>query len=97
MSPHAARLQVNARCLRRTAKGPSRRTDNGGHGSVPSVLTINVWSAPPLQGNIPKRWKPFASMYPAYWWSPRPLALMEYARTGPHNAGGHERPVYRSG
>ena len=25
------------------------------------------------------------------------LALMEYARTGPHNAGGHERPVYRSG
>jgi hypothetical protein len=41
--------------------------------------------------------EPFASMYPAYWWSPRLLALMEYARTGPHNAGGHERPVTRSG
>ncbi len=28
-------------------------------------------------GNVPKdRLKPFASMYPAYWWSPRLLALM---------------------
>jgi hypothetical protein len=25
------------------------------------------------------------------------LALMESAHTGPHNAGGHTRPVYRSG
>jgi len=30
-------------------------------------------------------------MYPAYWWSQRLLVLMEFARTNPHNAGGHDR------
>ena len=43
------------------------------------------------------RRKPFALMYPAYWWSQRLLALMEYARTDPHNADGHHGPVTQSG
>jgi len=36
-------------------------------------------------------------MYPAYWWSQRLLALMESARTDPHNGDGHNGPVDQSG
>ena len=64
----------------------------------PPEIISHVWSAPPLQGESLRRWeKPFASMYPAYWWSQRLLALMEFARTNPHNTGGHDRPVTDSG
>src|SRR5713101_7228072 len=64
----------------------------------PPAVISHVWSAPPLQGESSRRWgKPFASMYPAYWWSPGLLALMESARTDPHNAGGHDRPLTDSG
>ncbi len=38
--------------------------------------------------------KPFASMYSAYWWSQRLLALMESARTDPHKTVGHDQPHF---
>ena len=64
----------------------------------PAEIISHVWPAPTLQGESSRRWgKPFASMYPAYWWSSRLLALMEFARTDPYNAGGHDRPVTESG
>ena len=76
-----------------TSLGTSYR----GYRFPPAVIS-HVWSAPPLQGESSRRWgKPFASMYPAYWWSPGLLALMESARTDPHNAGGHDRPLTDSG
>ena len=49
------------------------------------------------KGNVSSDGEPFASMYPAYCVEPWLLALMEGARTDPHNAGGHQGPVTQSG
>lgn len=59
-------------------------------------ILINVWSAPPLQVSI--GWMAEAvCVNVSVLVEPQLLALMEYARPGPYNGGGHDGPVDQSG
>lgn len=62
-----------------------------------SQLLCDVWSAPPLQVNTESMAEAVCVTVSGLLVEPQLLALMEYARTGPYNGGGHNGPVTQPG
>jgi hypothetical protein len=60
-------------------------------------VLINVWSAPPLQVSAESMAEAVCVNVSGLLVEPPLLALMEYARTGPYNGGGHNGPGTQPG